>query len=147
MRTLLTIALGLAAVAAVGCGGTTSVEGKVSYQGKPVAFGSVVVIGTDNIPKSGAIQPDGGYRVSGVKPGPVKLGVSSPPPPGAQVARKARLGRDADDDERRPADEERPASPEVLKAWFPLPGKYADPTQSGLTADVRSGQPVNLELK
>lgn len=146
MRTLLPIALGLAALASAGCGGAATVEGKVTYQGKPVVYGTVVVIGPDNLPKSGTIQTDGSYRVSGVKPGAAKLSVSSPPPPGAQVARKPRGGREADQDEPK-ADGVTPASPEVIKAWFPLPDKYADPAQSGLTADVRSGQSVNLDLK
>jgi hypothetical protein len=147
MRALLRSVIGVALLAAVaGCGGTANPGGKVTFQGKPVVFGTVVMIGPDGIPKSGAIEPDGSYRVRGVRVGTAKVTVSSPPPPG-RSARKAKVGRDADDDERRPADEGTPASPEVIKAWFPLPEKYADPAKSDLKAEVKPGQPVNLELK
>jgi hypothetical protein len=146
-KRLLNLAAGFAVLAAVGCGGgTADVSGKVSFKGKPVVFGTVVVIGPDNLPKSGAIQPDGTYRVRGVKPGTAQLAVSSPLPPGARQSTKKVRGRGIDDDERVPDDAASPVSPEVARAWFPLPVKYADPVKSGLTADVRGDEPVNLEL-
>lgn len=148
MMGLLRIVVGGAfLVAVVGCGGgTADVRGKVTYQSKPVVFGSVVMIGSDGMPKSGAIEPDGTYRVRGVKVGTVKVSVSSPTPPGLVPARKNKASRD-EEDERRPADAGQPVSPEVAKGWFPLPEKYADHEKSGLTAKVKSGSPVDLELK
>ena len=136
-------------LALTGCGDpTTEVSGKVTYQGKPVAYGTVVVLDAAGAPKSGAIQPDGTYRVSGVRPGPVKVAVSSPPPPGSEPTRKSaggRDGRDSDDD--KPPPNMPPAAPEVLKNWFPIPDKYGDPNKSALTAEAKSGQPIDIDLK
>jgi hypothetical protein len=135
----------LGALALTGCGsGTTDLTGKVTYQGKTVVYGSVVVIDSSGAPKSGTIQPDGTYRVSGVRTGAVKVAVSSPPPPGSQPAAKPDP-RDADD--KPPAPPVPPAPPEVIKNWFQLPNKYGDPNQSGLTGDAKSGQSFDLDLK
>ena len=145
MNRLIRTAVVLAALALTGCAdGTTDVSGKVTYKGKPVAYGAVVVFDADGAPKSGTIQPDGTFRVSGVRSGPVKVAVSSPPPPGAEPARKG-TGRDADDDKLPLAVP--PAPPEVLKSWRPIPEKYGDPNKSELTAEVKSGQPLDLDLK
>jgi hypothetical protein len=146
MRALIAGAVGVVVLAAAGCGGgTADVSGKVTYQGKPVVFGTVLVIGSDGVPKAGAIQKDGTYRVSDVKIGAAKVTVSSPPPPGARKATGGRDGRDAPDDERRVADE--PVDPELVKSWFPLPERYADPAKSDLTTDVKPGQPFDIDLK
>ena len=134
----------LVAVSLAGCSGTTDMSGKVTYQGKPVVFGSVVVIDSDGTPKSGSIQPDGSYRVSGVKPGSVKVAVSSPQPPGSVPPKKSR-GREEDLD--KPQHEEPPAPAEVIKNWFVIPNKYGDPTRSELTVEVKSGEPSNIDLK
>jgi len=148
MTPLLRTAIAITLLAVVGCGGgTTDVSGKVTYQGKPVVFGTVLVIGADGIPKSGPIQPDGTFRMSGVRIGPAKVTVSSPPPPGSVAAApRAKVGRDADD-ERTPADANTPVSPEVAKGWFPLPEKYSDPDKTDLTAEIKAGQPLEIELK
>jgi hypothetical protein len=148
MTALLRTAVGIAVLALVGCGGDTAdVAGKVTFQGKPVVFGTVLVIGPDGVPKSGAIQPDGTYRVSSVKTGTARVTVSSPPPPGLIPAgKKPRVGKE-EADERMPADANNSVSPEVAKGWFPLPQKYADPELSGLTADVKAGHPVDIGLK
>ena len=140
----------LAAALAVlisGCGsGSTNVSGKVKYQGKPVVFGSVVIVGSDGLPRSGAIQPDGSFRVNGVSPGAAKVAVSSPPPPGAATRRTVKRGRD-EEDRGGSADVDVPASPEVIKGWFPLAEKFGDPTSSMLTAEIKPGSPVDLDLK
>jgi hypothetical protein len=148
MTALLRTAIGVIVLALAGCGGdTTDVSGKVTYMGKPVMFGTVQVIGSDGVPKSGPIQPDGTFRVSGVKLGPAKVMVSSPPPPGsAAAAPKGRGARDPDDD-RRPADADTPVSPEVAQGWFPIPEKYAHPDKTDLSMDIRAGQPLEIELK
>src|SRR5438477_1667604 len=64
----------------IGCGGTATVAGKVTYQGRPVLSGSVIVLNDDGTAVSGVIQPDGTYSVEGVKKGRVKVGVLSPDP-------------------------------------------------------------------
>lgn len=144
-----TRAAALALLALAGCGGgTASVSGKVTFQGKPVVYGTVVLIGADGLPRSGQIQPDGTFTVPGVAVGTAKAAVSSPPPPGAEPAKKAaRGGRDAEDDERAPPPPPAPVDPAVVKGWFPLPEKYGDPDKSGLTVQVGSGQPADFDLK
>jgi hypothetical protein len=136
----------LAALAAAGCGDpTTEVTGKVTYQGKPVVYGSVVVFDAGGAPKSGAIQPDGTFRISGVRLGSVKVAVSSPLPPGSQPTGK-KDARDAVDPDKPPV-EVAPAPPEVIKNWVPIPNKYGDPNTSELTTNVKAGEPLNIELK
>jgi hypothetical protein len=151
MTTLpLRVAPALFLLLASGCGGgTTDVSGKVTFQGKPVVYGTVVMIGSDGIPKNGPIQPDGSYHISGVKTGPVKVAVSSPPPPG--VTPPAAKGRDRQMDEGKPeappAMAAGPVNPDVVKHWFVLPEKFGDPAKSGVSVDVAAGQPVTIELK
>lgn len=147
MTRLIQMGVLLAAAALTGCGpSTTDMTGKVTYQGKPVVYGSVVVIDSAGAPKSGQIQPDGTYLVSGVLVGPVKAAVTSPPPPGSQPAAKTRSdARDADD---KPPPPDIPAAPpEVIKNWVALPNKFGDLNDSGLVGDVKSGQPFDLDLK
>jgi hypothetical protein len=148
-RLIRTAAAALALVvplAATGCGGTADVSGKVTYKGKPVVYGTVVVVGSDGIPKSGAIQPDGSYRVSGVPLGTAKVAVTSPKPPGSEPAAKKPRGRDADDD-KPPPEQPPPAPPEVIQNWVSLPEKFGDPNKSEVTVTVKSGQPADIELK
>ena len=147
MRALIAGAVSAAVLAAAGCGGgTTDVAGKVTYQGRPVVFGTVLVIGPDGVPKSGPIRKDGTFRVAGVKLGAATVTVSSPPPPGwQQKAGGRKQGREADDGDKVVADE--PVDPDVVKSWFPPPDRYADPARSDLRADVKPGQPLDLDLK
>jgi hypothetical protein len=148
MTGYLRAALGAAVLSVAGCsGGTTDVSGKVSYNGKPVVFGTVQIIGSDGLPKSGAIQPDGTFRVSGVKVGSAKVTVSSPPPPGSSAAApRAKVGREAEE-ERRPADADTPVSPEVAKGWFALPEKYSDPSKTDLAVEIKARQALEIDLK
>ena len=106
-------------LAAIGCGGNNAtISGKVSYKGRAVTSGAVVVRNHDNTASKGAIQPDGTYAVSGVARGRVQIGVLSAEP-------KAK-GRD----------------------WFPLPRKYGKPGASGLECDVTgSSVQHDLDLK
>lgn len=145
-RRIRTAALCAALVALAGCGGgTTDVSGKVTHQGKAVVYGTVLILSDGAQPKSGVIGPDGTFTVSGVRVGPAKVAVSSPRPPGSEPAKKARAGRDGDDD--KPPPEETPAAPEVIKSWFAIPDKYGDPAKSGLTVEIKAGQPLELDLK
>lgn len=148
MRTLATISI-LFATSITGCGpAATDVTGSVTFEGKTVVFGTVVIIGTDGLPRSGAIQPDGTYRVSGVPLGAAKVAISSPRPPGMKVPNaKPKTGRDEGLDERRPADENATVDPVVAKGWFALPEKYGDPATANLTLEVTANLVFNFELK
>lgn len=138
-----------AALVLTGCGGrVTDVSGSVSYQGKPIVFGSVVIVGADGMPRSGTIQPDGSFTVSGVAIGPAKVAVSSPRPPGlAKPPAPKRGGRDEGMDERRPADAGMPVDPAIAKGWFPLPDDFGNPETSGIAIDIAPGKSLVLELK
>lgn len=147
MKSLIPSTLFIAVLAAAGCGsGTVNVSGTVTYNGKPVVFGTVVLVGPDGVPMNGAIQKDGSFRISGIRTGTAKVAVTSPPPPGSNVKSSPKGGREGDD-ERRPADAGEKADPDVLKNWFALPEKLGDPNKSGVTAVVESGKPVTIELK
>lgn len=126
-----------------GCGkGKGTVSGRVTYGGKPVVSGTVSMIASDDIQYSGSISPDGTYSISGVPNGPVRILVSSPnsnavkpggPPPTS--------GTQGDI-------EGAPAQPAAKPGeWTELPGKYADPAQSGLTGTVKSNTIINLDLE
>lgn len=54
-------------------GGTLT--GTVSYLGKPVPSGSILLIGSDSMPRTAWIQKDGTYKFTGVPVGEAKLAV------------------------------------------------------------------------
>ena len=145
-------------ILSAGCGGTskTSVKGKVTYAGKPLAWGMVTLVSADGATAAGFIDHDGNYSVDGVPTGPVKIGVDSPDP--AQESRSASRGGDAGKDKKDSLGIEDPRAhlkqdlpPDRPKPppgkWFPIPEKFADPNSSGLTGTVESGKPLNIDLK
>jgi hypothetical protein len=110
---------------AAGCGaGRGELKGKVTYQGKTVTSGSVLVLGQDGVPRSGLIREDGSYSVPDVRVGAVKIAVTRPEP-AASSARPGKYGT------RKPP----PADPH----WFPLPARYAEFETSGVTFTVEKG--------
>jgi hypothetical protein len=112
-----------------GCGaGTGDVTGTVSYQGKPVASGTVLIVGADSLPYYGSIQEDGTYTVPNVPLGLGKIAISCPQRVSAKGAEFAKRRSDP-------------------KKWFPLPEKYRDFAASGLTVNVAAGETMqDLEL-
>lgn len=147
-RTLyLTTVLFLGAMA--GCNSkVATVTGKVTFQGKPVVFGTVSIIGPDGMTQSGPIQPDGSFSVPGVGVGEGKVAVTSLKPPDGGDGKSKRGGRDAGgQDDERTIKPEAAAPPEVIQNWFPIPAKYGDHKQSGLTVPVGDGKPVTIDLK
>src|SRR6516165_11835660 len=64
-----------------GCGsGTGAVMGRVTFRGKPVVSGSVVMLGADNKLVSTPLDAEGRYAVNGVPLGTVQVAVVSPNP-------------------------------------------------------------------
>jgi hypothetical protein len=123
----------------------------VSYRpkGKNLAWGTVVITGRDNLARSGVINPDGSYVVTGVPAGEAVIRVSSDSPKAVNQPRGGggERGRGGEEDRRgaapgAPADPAAaPAVPEeVVKAWFQIPTKYADPAQSLLKLTVKAGK-------
>src|SRR5262249_8170641 len=72
----------LVLLALSGCssGGTGAVTGRATFQGKPVVYGSVVMVGADDKLVSGPLDAEGRFAINGVPIGTVKAAVVSPHP-------------------------------------------------------------------
>jgi hypothetical protein len=131
----------LLAVAAAGCGGgkSATVRGKVSYQGKSLTMGSVILVSEDGqLSARGAIQPDGTYEITQAPTGKVKVGVSNAPPPGAPGGQPL-VGP--------PDDPETKQAAAMAAKYVPSPDTYTDPQKSGLTREVpSSGGTIDIDL-
>jgi hypothetical protein len=139
-RYLLVLAL-LTALAAAGCGGgkAAKVSGKVTYRGKVLTMGSVVLVGEDGHSARGAIQPDGTYEIDRAPVGKDRAAVSNPPPAGARGG-QALVGS--------PNDEEAKQARALAAQYVPTPEKYNDPQKSGLSFDVPSGgRTLDIDLQ
>lgn len=131
---VVTPVLGLLFLSA-GCARTVSLEGKVTYKGKPVTFGSVTVLGEDESAYSGVIERDGTYRVDGIQPGKVRVGITSRDP--SKGGRHAALpGEETNRQSRKSVD----ARKQAAKEWFPIPKKLENPVASGLELTLDSGR-------
>ena len=131
----------LAPLVAAGCGSSGSITGTATLHNKPVASGTVVVVGSDQLPYYGNIEDDGSYTVPRVPTGLAKIAVFSPGPaaqvPADPPAANPRFSRKV------PARVFR-GDPQK---WFPLPDKYQDFNTSGLSMTVTGGvNRLDLEL-
>jgi hypothetical protein len=118
-----------------GCGpSTTTANGKVTYQGKLVVWGSITLVASDGSVFQAGIEPDGTFTIPKMLVGTAKVGVesSAPPAPG---------GRGGD------ARGSKPPPLPPAGAWFPIPDTLNNPAKSGVTVEVKSGQPTNIDLK
>ena len=132
--------LGVLAIAG-GCGRTTRVTGKVTYQGQTVIHGSVIFIDAANKARSSAIKPDGSYDVEGVGLGQARIAViSRDPSKGRSVLRGEQPARGNNNGET-------PPNPPPT-GWFPLPDRFEDPLVSGLSCIVDSSRVSHdIEMK
>ena len=128
--------------ATAGCDSkVATVNGKVTFQSKPVVFGTVSIIGPDGMTRSGPIQPDGSFSVSGVRVGEGKVAVTSLKPPDGSDGKAKRGGRDAGghDDERTTKPEE--AAPRGrAQELVPDPGQVRRPQAVGADSPGRRRQ-------
>ena len=130
------VGLGFLALVAAGCQGKGDVSGKVTFEGKPLVFGTVLFEGSDGSLRQGNIERDGSYSVSGVATGEAKVAVSSLNPTSSDFQRIQREGRP-----------QPPPQPEI-RGWFPIPDQYDAPYKSGLTYTIKPGpNTINIELK
>jgi hypothetical protein len=125
----------LAALATPACGDSKGkLYGVVTYAGKPVEGGTVLIVGADKQkPVRCEIDSEGRYTAAGVPLGAAKLAVLVPPslpsPP---------LPKNVDPKSLPPR-----AAPSAN-----IPRKYMDPETSGFTCTVTSGsQKFDLDLK
>jgi hypothetical protein len=133
--------LSILLAAAGGCGKRATVTGKVTYQGRPVTYGSVIFLSADNTARSAAIAGDGSYRVEGVPLGAAKIAViSHDPSKGRSVVRGSRPARGDN--------HAGTASKGLAAGWFPLPPRFEDTMSSGLGCEVDSGRlHYEIEMK
>jgi hypothetical protein len=121
------LAVLLAAACGCGSGGEATVSGKVTYQDRPVTYGSVIFVGPDQKTRSAAIRPDGGYTVQGLTPGESAVSVISRDPA------KGRAPKGAAGTAGGPG------------GWFPIPRRYEAASESGLACTLKAG-PNNYDI-
>jgi hypothetical protein len=122
---------------AVGCAAKGDVSGKVSYQGKPLVFGTVQFEASDKTIKQANIKEDGTYSIAGVPVGEAKVAVSSINPQSSDFQPLHR-------GENLPPPKPRPKLP----GWFPIPTDYQDLSKAKLTYTVTRGQNTHdIDLK
>jgi hypothetical protein len=111
-----------------GCGQagekTTSVQGKITYQNKPANNGVIAFLKDGSKPVSAAIQPDGAYAVQ-LPPGEYQVRIDAPPPMPAGWK------------------EGQPMPPLGPRS---VPDKFANFSNSGLTATVAAQSPQQLDF-
>ncbi len=129
----------IALLGLIGCGKSTGkVTGKVTYQNKPLEFGSVQ-LETSRGAFVGQISSDGSYTVEGVPTGTAKVSITCQDPKYAaymkQLSASAR-------------DKSIPKPKGSPEDFNKIPSKYGDFSTSGLTIDVKGGSQshdINLE--
>lgn len=146
------------ALIAVGCGsGQGTVSGKVSYQGKDVPGGTVFILPSKGGSVSGAIKEDGTYSIAKVPSGPAKVTVETESVKPASAA-PAQARGDASFYSKMPKPPADLAKGDVTigpslsrgdaKRYVPIPAKYNDPDQSGLSLTVKGGKnSFDIDLK
>ena len=139
---LLFLSLALAMVVAVGCGGNrrplTPVTGKVTYQGKPLRFGTVILQPESGQYATGAIQQDGTFMMTMRGEGD-----------GAAVGRNmVRIVCLEGQDPAKAASANGRSRGEAGLGRSLIPEKYQSCETSGISVDVRPGgnDPVVLDL-
>jgi hypothetical protein len=114
----------------------TEVTGKVTYKGKPVVYGAVILVSPDGLAAAaGPIQPDGTYTVAGMKPGEVRVGVISRDPTAQQRQHNQRWAKIT-----RPVEQASFKAKVDRKKWFSLPPKFEEPETSGVSFTLKGGQ-------
>jgi hypothetical protein len=117
-------------LACIGCGpGRGDITGQVTFQGRLVEVGSVVLLPPDKIVRSVLIDK-GTYVFHNVPAGLVQFSVSSPDP------LEQRVGG------HKPEDWQKAEAAAVTRAekWFAIPAKYASFDTSGLAFEMHSGE-------
>jgi hypothetical protein len=127
------IALGLLVVAGVGCGERTKVSGTVSYLGRPLPDGTVLLLASDGQAYQGQIGPDGHFAIPEVPRGEARVTVTS-------LVEGPRNGGSASDGGRGRVGLQAPT-------YSRIPMRYSDLAQSGLTTTVTDDTALDLDLR
>jgi hypothetical protein len=107
---------GAICVACAGCAAssdTGDISGVVKFRGEALPAGTITFINDRNGARVGIIQPDGSYSVTGMPTGSARITVIAPLP--------------------------LPKRGKAASKVVPIPTKYADPAESGLSYTVVHG--------
>lgn len=115
-----------------GCGsGQGDVSGKVTLDGKPLKWGTVLIEGPDGSAKQGNIDSNGEYAIRGISAGDAKVAVNSPDPKSVTSPKGGKATSFPD-----------------VSDWFPIPKQYEGLATSGLKFGIKGGKnTINIELK
>jgi hypothetical protein len=134
-------------------GGTATISGTVTYKGEPLTAGYVAFYDTNGQTASGRIDADGHYTVYKAPVGEVKVAVFTIDPtakPPVGLTKKKQPGgvyEEAMAKSKQTSNGEMIAPARPGK-FVPIPARYKDPEQSGLTFTVKSGsQTIDLDLQ
>lgn len=134
--------LALTATLISGCGaGKGSLEGKITYKGKPLPVGTVSVFAEGNQVFSGKIEPNGSYRVVDVPAGKATVTVATPPP--VPVAFVPAVKPPPIMDPNYPKE----MLPTPPGKTVPIPRRYADPTEPALTVTIEHGKATTFDIE
>lgn len=138
----------LVAFVAVGCGEGSNLlpaSGTVTYQGKPVEGALVSFLGEGNLLGSGTTDAAGKYTIStngkpGATPGKNQVAITKQSGTGSAPQARPKSSTMPSPEEIQKMQAEMKSSMSGAKVEHLLPVKYADPAQSGFTADVAAGK-------
>jgi hypothetical protein len=131
----------LLAVAPMGCDpGTGALVGTVRFKGQPLPGGLVAVVSADGRVSEGKIGEDGSYSIAQAPAGPVKISVTTQPPLSGMKSPNP-MSRNAPRDPSKPPE---PFAP--LGKYVPIPKRYHDAANSGLTCTVVKGQQTTYDI-
>lgn len=123
-------------------GGKTVVTGRVLMHGRPVIWGSVVLIDSRGQAAAGRIEPDGTFEIVNAPTGEITVTVSSPDPLVGHYKEIVKSARTV------VPSSEFAALPVDRQQWFVVPKRYEDPRTSDLKITVKPGKnpPQDLVL-
>ncbi|GEM_PF-351402 len=135
MKRLLFITL----ILIMGCGQTAyeipdtgaTLEGSITYDGKPIPL-ALVIVRSETATADSIVREEGKYKVLSVPLGNVKIAVDTEAMRSEVISRamaRANTGPDG---------KAAPNAPAKL-SFFPVPVKYADPDTSGITMEIKKG--------
>jgi hypothetical protein len=142
-----------------GCGGGSTVTGKVSYKGNPVRAGNVIFMDGGGQVYRTDISDDGTYTLVKVPPGTYRIGVrpggktGAPMPSGPRQGppKDAKMGgppKDVQVGEGLKTSANMGPKEGASDKFVPIPDNLQDPEKSGLSVTVGSGrQTHDIDLK